>query len=88
MTELINQIDKTFNFNENTIRVIGTYNEPWFIAKDICNILGLTNITNALLNIPEKWMSLTLLKSSYNTYFLYIVIIRYYISISLNGNII
>ena len=45
-------------------------------------------ITNALLNIPEKWMSLTLLKSSYNTYFLYIVIIRYYISISLNGNII
>ena len=67
MTELINQIDKTFNFNENTIRVIGTYNEPWFIAKDICNILGLTNITNALLNIPEKWMSLTLLKSSYNS---------------------
>ena len=63
MTELINQIDKTFNFNENTIRVIGTYNEPWFIAKDICNILELPNVTNALKILPEKWRGLKLLST-------------------------
>ena len=61
--ELINQIDKTMSFNENTIRVIGTYEEPWFIAKDICKILGLPNVTNALLIIPEKWRGLKLLST-------------------------
>lgn len=53
--ELINQIDETFKFEDKEIRVIGTYNEPLFVAKDICNILELSNITEALRNIPEKW---------------------------------
>ena len=62
--DLINQIDETFIFNDKEIRVIGEYNSPWFVAKDICDILGLTNITNALKNIPEKWMSLKLLRAA------------------------
>jgi prophage antirepressor-like protein len=49
--ELINQIDETINFNENTIRVIGTYTDPWFVAKDICKILELSNITEIYLLI-------------------------------------
>jgi prophage antirepressor-like protein len=53
--ELINQIDETFNFNDKQIRIIGTGENPWFIAKDICEILGLKDVSNALLNIPEKW---------------------------------
>jgi prophage antirepressor-like protein len=53
--ELINQIDTTFNFNTNSIRVLGNPNSPLFVAKDICNILELTNVTEALKNIPEKW---------------------------------
>ena len=53
--ELINKIDETMSFNKNTIRVIGTYNEPWFVAKDICNILELKNITETMKIIPEKW---------------------------------
>ena len=65
--ELINQIDETFKFENKEIRVLGSYNEPWFVAKDICDILGLSNITNALKNIPEKWMTLKLLRSSYNS---------------------
>ena len=55
--ELINQIDETINFNENTIRVIGTYTDPWFVAKDICKILELSNITEAVKNIPINWRS-------------------------------
>jgi prophage antirepressor-like protein len=53
--ELINQIDETITFNKNAIRVLGSYNEPWFVAKDICEILELKDISNALLNISEKW---------------------------------
>lgn len=53
--ELINQIDETLNFNEKTIRIIGTCNDPWFVAKDICNILELSNITEALKHIPNNW---------------------------------
>jgi len=67
MTELINTIDQTFNFNDNTIRVVGNYNEPWFVAKDICNILELSNVTEALRNIPKKWMTSETLRSSYNS---------------------
>ena len=65
--ELINQIDETFKFENKEIRVFGSYNEPWFVAKDICDILELSNITNALRNIPEKWMTLQNVKSSYNS---------------------
>jgi prophage antirepressor-like protein len=53
--ELINQIDETIAFNESNIRVIGSYDKPWFVAKDICNILELKDVSNALLNIPDKW---------------------------------
>ena len=53
--ELVNQIDETISFNNNNIRIIGSSNEPWFVAKDICNILDLKDVSNALLNISEKW---------------------------------
>ena len=36
------------------IRNILIENETWFVAKDICNILELTNITETLRNIPEN----------------------------------
>ncbi len=53
--ELLNSIDEIFKFNDKEVRIIGTCNEPLFVAKDICNILELSNITEALRNIPEKW---------------------------------
>ena len=53
--ELLKQIDETVSFNEKNIRVIGTYEEPWFVAKDICSILELKNITETMKMIPERW---------------------------------
>ena len=32
-----------FNFHGNNVRVFGTHDEPWFVAKDIGEILGLKN---------------------------------------------
>jgi prophage antirepressor-like protein len=62
--ELINLIDETILFNNDTVRIIGTYNEPWFIAKDICKILGIANVTESLRNIPEKWRGSEILSTS------------------------
>ena len=60
--DLINKIDKTFKFDNREIRIIGTCDKPWFVAKDIWDILGLTNITESLRNIPEKWRTSEILK--------------------------
>ena len=50
-----NEFLKIFNFNDKQIRTIGTIDDPWFVAKDICDILGLSQVNKALLKIPEKW---------------------------------
>ncbi|NKX40405.1 hypothetical protein HGG71_02860 [Rhodobacteraceae bacterium R_SAG2] len=34
-----------------TIRVTEIDGQPWFVASDVCKVLGLVNITNALLNL-------------------------------------
>jgi prophage antirepressor-like protein len=53
--ELINEIDETITFNKNVIRVIGSYNEPWFVAKDVCEILEIKDVSMALTKISDKW---------------------------------
>lgn len=43
-----------FKFEESfTVRTVTKDNEPWFVAKDICDVLGLTNITEALRNLED-----------------------------------
>jgi prophage antirepressor-like protein len=44
-----------YNFQSKQLRVVGTYEDPWFAVKDICDILGLSNTHQSLLNIPDKW---------------------------------
>jgi prophage antirepressor-like protein len=44
-----------YNFQSKQLRVVGTYEDPWFAAKDICDILGIVNTHNSLINIPDKW---------------------------------
>ncbi len=43
-----------FQFGENEVRTLLIDNEPWFVARDVCEILGLENITNALVRIPDN----------------------------------
>lgn len=42
----MNEIVKVFN--DHPVRIMNNNGEPWFIAKDVCSILGLTNPTEAL----------------------------------------
>lgn len=45
------------------VRVIEKDGEPWFVAKDVCDILELENITNALKSLDPDDLTLTILKS-------------------------
>lgn len=64
MTELINIVDTDMKFNSNTVRIIGTSENPLFVVKDICNILGLKNPTDVLRNISDRWKTLANVKST------------------------
>ncbi len=53
-----------FQFETHEIRTIkDEKNEPWFVAKDICDVLGLENVTNAIRSIPEKHKGVNLIKT-------------------------
>lgn len=53
-----------FKFEESTpIRSLIKDGEPWFVAKDICDVLGLSNITEALRNLDNDELTSEILKS-------------------------
>jgi prophage antirepressor-like protein len=53
-----------FKFNEQVVRTIrDEYGEPWFVARDTCDILGLENITWALEGLDDDELTLVKLKS-------------------------
>ena len=43
----------TFNFENQSIRALVINNEPWFVAKDLCDTLGITNPSRAILNLDD-----------------------------------
>ena len=43
----------TFNFEHSVIRVIAINNEPWFVVKDICDTLDISNPSKAILNLDD-----------------------------------
>ena len=50
----------TFNFENQSIRTIAINNEPWFIAKDLCDAINISNYRDAIerLDEDEKGVSL------------------------------
>jgi len=42
----MNEIVKVFN--DRPVRIVACDGEPWFVARDVCNVLELTNPTEAL----------------------------------------
>ncbi len=51
----------TFNFESNSIRTLAINNEPWFVAKDLCNAINISNYRDAIerLDQDEKGVALT-----------------------------
>ena len=44
---------QVFDFNERAVRCILKNGEPWWVAKDVCDVLGLGNPTEALRPLDE-----------------------------------
>lgn len=53
---------QTFNFNSATLRTLTDENgEPWFVAKDVCDILGLENSRKATAELdPDEKNTVTI----------------------------
>ena len=57
-----------FNFQGKEIRVVKDDNgEPWFVAKDVCDVLGMTNPTAAIAALDEDERSKFFLGRQGNT---------------------
>lgn len=54
---------KIFEYGTQQVRTVEKDGEVWFVAKDVCDILGLGNITNALKSLDQDELTLTILKS-------------------------
>ncbi len=46
-----------FLFQSHEIRTVIQDDEPWFIVKDVCDVLGLENATMTLKRIPERHLT-------------------------------
>lgn len=42
-----------FNFNSNTIRVIERDGDPWWVAKDVCDALGLSDVSMSVATLDD-----------------------------------
>jgi anti-repressor protein len=42
-----------FNFEGKSVRVVEHRGEPWWVAKDVCDVLGVTNPTEALRRLDD-----------------------------------
>lgn len=44
---------KVFNFKESQVRTVLISGEPWLVAKDVCDVLGMLNTTTAVSRLDD-----------------------------------
>lgn len=49
----MNQLQNVFKFNDSQLRTVVKDGEPWFVAKDVCEILEVGNPSQALSRLDE-----------------------------------
>lgn len=54
---------QVFSFEKKDVRVVMKDDIPWWVAKDVCDILELNNITEALRGLDEDELTSEILKS-------------------------
>jgi anti-repressor protein len=42
-----------FNYEGRSVRTIVIDGNPWWVAKDVCDILGLNNVSQAIIKIRD-----------------------------------
>lgn len=55
MNAITNIISETqaFDFNAKQVRAVSRDGSPWFVAKDVCDVLGIKNAAQAVANLDE-----------------------------------
>lgn len=48
----MNQI-QVFNFNQNEVRVVTKDGQPWWVAKDVCDLIGLEQVSRAVSRLDD-----------------------------------
>ena len=57
-----------FNFEGLEVRtIVGSDGEPWFVARDVCNILELNNLSEAMKGLDEDDLTSVKLMSGVQT---------------------
>lgn len=57
---------KIFNFKELQVRTVLVENEPWFVAKDVCDVLEITNPTDAMKRLDDDEHTLVSIEGASN----------------------
>jgi anti-repressor protein len=55
----MNQISKVFQFGGNQVRTILLNNEPWFVAKDVCEVFGDSHYRRSVSRLDEDEKGVT-----------------------------
>ena len=42
-----------FNYGQNEVRTVLIDGEPWFVAKDVCEVLGISNVSDTLSKVLD-----------------------------------
>lgn len=49
----MSEIQKFMNEDFGTIRTVNVNGDPWFVAKDVCDILGVQNVTQSMQQLED-----------------------------------
>jgi anti-repressor protein len=55
----MNQISKVFQFGGNQVRTVLLNNEPWFVAKDVCEVFGDSHYRRSVSRLDEDEKGVT-----------------------------
>ena len=62
----MNELQKVFEFQKNPVRTVFRDDEPWFVAKDVCDILGLEQVPRAMDRLDDDEVRLELIPHPQN----------------------
>lgn len=59
----MNQLSNVFSYSGQQVRTVVINDEPWFVAKDVCDILELTNVTRGIERLDDDEKGLTTIQT-------------------------
>jgi prophage antirepressor-like protein len=58
---------KIFEFEGAKVRIVEKDGQPWWVAKDVCDVLGIANVTDTLHKVLDSEEKFALVLQLYNS---------------------